>query len=103
MAHTLKRIYIDLRNNENPPFSWQAKDVVGLRLQSQRGRKEEMKRFLRGGALFISHYTREDEESHTDSATFHDNALNFCFSSGVLLRLHWFCSEFSDFKLPMLL
>lgn len=80
MVHTLKLIYIDVRNNENPPFSCQAKDVVSarFRLQSERGRKEEM-RFFGGAALFISHYMREDEESHIDSATFDDNGLNFCF------------------------
>lgn len=82
MVHTLKLIYIDLRNNENPPFSWQAKDVVSARW-TQTSKRERKKggneEIFWGAALFISHYMREDEERHTDSATFYNNGLHFCF------------------------
>lgn len=57
--------------------------------------REEEKRKWRdfwGAALFISHYMREDEESHTDSATFDDNGLNFWFFPQAV----W-CSRFTGF------
>lgn len=80
MAHTLKLIYIDLRNNENPPFSWQAKDVVAARWTqtSKRERKKRGNEEIFGGAAFYSsHYMREDEEGNTVAATLDDNGLNF--------------------------
>lgn len=43
--------------------------------EEERGNEEIFWR----AALFISHYMRVNEESRTDSATFDDNALHFCF------------------------
>lgn len=57
--------------------------------------REEEKRKLRDfwrAALFISHYMREDEDSHTDSATFDDNSLDFCFFLRQSDMLYWSCS-----------
>lgn len=79
MAHTLKLIYIDLRNNENPPFSWQAKDVVSARWTqtSKRERKKRGNEEIFWGLLSSAHITRGRMRKVTVSATLDDNSLIF--------------------------